>query len=142
MAATRHRQAEVGAVFKAGGTGACLGHAESVGRFVKAGSVLLSSEVEGVRIELIFRTEDGDRFEIRDSPADFEGHAHGAILQDGEVVAYADRRWLVHSDSTPRAGLSARRQTKRREAQTLRVYRCGTAYGSGVSALPEIMPAP
>ena len=51
-----------------------------------------------VRIELVFRTEDGDRFEIRDSSADFEGHARGATLKDGEVIAYAGRRWLVRRE--------------------------------------------
>ena len=54
-----------------------------------------------MRIELIFRTEDGDHFEIRDSSsADFEGHIHGATLERGEVFfAYAGRRWLVQSDA-------------------------------------------
>ena len=51
-----------------------------------------------MRIELIFRTEDGDRYEIRHSSADFEGHAHGATLKDGEVIAYAGRRWLVRRE--------------------------------------------
>ena len=51
-----------------------------------------------MRIELIFRTEDGDRYEIRHSSADFEGHAHGAILKDGEIIAYAGRRWLLRRE--------------------------------------------
>jgi hypothetical protein len=51
-----------------------------------------------LRIELVFRTEDGERFEIRDSSSDFEGHAHGATLKDGEVIAYAGRRWLVRRE--------------------------------------------
>jgi hypothetical protein len=52
-----------------------------------------------LRIELVFRTVDGDRFELRDSSSDFEGHFHGVILEDGEVFAYAGRRWLARRDS-------------------------------------------
>jgi hypothetical protein len=51
-----------------------------------------------VRIELVFRTADGDRFEMRDASSDFEGHAHGVKLGDGAVFTYAGRRWLVRPD--------------------------------------------
>jgi hypothetical protein len=76
----------------------CLEDADTVWS-VRASWLFSVVGVEGMRIELVFRTEDGDRFEIRDSAADFEGHAHGAILEDGEVFDYADRRWLIHRDS-------------------------------------------
>jgi hypothetical protein len=52
-----------------------------------------------MRIELVFRTEDGDRLEIRDSSSDFEGHAYRPKLEDGAVFAYAGRMWLVRLDA-------------------------------------------
>jgi hypothetical protein len=55
--------------------------------------------VEGMRIELIFRTEAGDRLELRDSSSDFEGHSHRPKLGDGAVFAYAGRMWLARGDA-------------------------------------------
>ena len=52
-----------------------------------------------MRIELIFRTEAGDRLELRDSSSDFEGHAYRPKLEDGAVIAYLGRMWLVRLDA-------------------------------------------
>ena len=52
-----------------------------------------------LRIELVFRTEEGDLFELRDSSTDFEGHAHDPKLEDGAVFPYLGRMWLVRRDA-------------------------------------------
>ena len=48
-------------------------------------------------MEFVFRPAGGP--EIRDSCPDFEGHAQRTILEDGEVIAYFGRRWLVRCES-------------------------------------------
>jgi hypothetical protein len=65
-----------------------------------------------VRIELVFRTEDGDRFELRDSSSDFEGHAHGVKLEDGAVFAYMGVGSSSAVTPASRAGSSARRSSR------------------------------
>lgn len=49
-----------------------------------------------VRMDLLFRTEGG--LELRDSSPDFEGHGLSPILEDGEIISYAGRRWLVRRE--------------------------------------------
>jgi hypothetical protein len=51
-----------------------------------------------MRIDVIFRTEDEDFYEVRDSSDDFQGHLFGAILEEGAVFDYAGRRWRVSSE--------------------------------------------
>ena len=66
---------------------------------VRSSWLLSTGGVARLRIELVFRTEDGDRFEVRDSSSDFEGHAYRAKLEDGAVFAYLGRMWLVRRDA-------------------------------------------
>jgi hypothetical protein len=49
------------------------------------------------RYQLVFRTDEGDRSELRDSP-DFEAHIHGVPLDDGAVIEHGGRRWRVHRE--------------------------------------------
>ena len=49
-----------------------------------------------MHLELVFRT--GIGLEVRDTSPDFEGHGLDPSLKDGDVIAYAGRRWLVHRE--------------------------------------------
>jgi hypothetical protein len=49
-------------------------------------------------MQLIFRTDDGDRFELRDASARPEELDGGSPLRDGQVVLLHGRAWLATRD--------------------------------------------
>ena len=57
---------------------------------------------------------DGGRPGAVDSSPDFEGHGLNPILEDGEIISYAGRRWLVRREPTNPSRTSAHRPTTER----------------------------
>lgn len=51
-----------------------------------------------MRFQLVFRTETGDRVELRDSSPDFEAHLLGQALVDGCVFEQWGQRWLARRE--------------------------------------------
>ena len=47
------------------------------------------------RFQLVFRTGEGDRIEMRDNPDSGEPHVNGVLLLDGIIFAHQGREWLV-----------------------------------------------
>ena len=47
------------------------------------------------RFQLVFRTADADRSEIRDSSDDGEPHIGGVVLLDGAIFALNGSHWLA-----------------------------------------------
>ena len=47
------------------------------------------------RFQLVFRTADGDKSELRDSSDSGEAHVNGVVLLDGMIFAHGGREWLV-----------------------------------------------
>ncbi len=48
-----------------------------------------------VQVQLVFRTEEGDYFEMRDSSADFEAHLPDKPLRKGEVITAHGCDWII-----------------------------------------------
>ena len=48
-----------------------------------------------MQVQLVFRTEEGEFFELRDSPADFEGHGLGESVREGNVLLLHGSDWVV-----------------------------------------------
>jgi hypothetical protein len=59
--------------------------------------------VSDVQVQLVFRTDEGDRFELRDVSAGLAGHDEGAPLGDGQVFALHGRTWRATRDGGPEA---------------------------------------
>jgi hypothetical protein len=49
-------------------------------------------------MQLVFRTDDGDRFELRDASLGSEEQEEGSPLRDGQVVVLHGRAWLATRD--------------------------------------------
>jgi hypothetical protein len=49
-------------------------------------------------MQLVFRTDDGDRFELRDASAALEERDGGSPLGDGQVFDLHGRTWLARRD--------------------------------------------
>jgi hypothetical protein len=49
-------------------------------------------------MQLVFRTDDGDRFELRDASVAGEGQQGGSPLRDGQVFLLHGRTWLATRD--------------------------------------------
>jgi hypothetical protein len=47
------------------------------------------------RFQLVFRTDEGDRSELRDSSESGEARVNGVVLLDGTIFAHGGREWLV-----------------------------------------------
>ena len=52
------------------------------------------------RFQLLFRMDDGDRVELRDSSSSGEPHVNGVELLDGMIFAHGDRHWLARREDS------------------------------------------